>query len=110
MEFSDKFITCVECESTFVFTADEQLFFHTRQFAHEPKRCRHCRARRSMGRVKFRTETRIQCSQCGEETTVPFRPTKGLPVLCRACFQNLGNAVQPEPPAKLEANPVPPPC
>jgi CxxC-x17-CxxC domain-containing protein len=27
------------------------------------------------------------CSQCGKETTVPFRPTQGRPVLCRDCFQ-----------------------
>jgi CxxC-x17-CxxC domain-containing protein len=26
------------------------------------------------------------CSQCGKETTVPFRPTQGRPVLCRDCF------------------------
>jgi CxxC-x17-CxxC domain-containing protein len=34
-----------------------------------------------------RTETRAVCSQCGKETTVPFRPTQGRPVLCRECFQ-----------------------
>jgi CxxC-x17-CxxC domain-containing protein len=26
------------------------------------------------------------CSQCGRETTVPFKPTKGRPVYCRECF------------------------
>ncbi|MGA2360636.1 MAG: CxxC-x17-CxxC domain-containing protein [Terriglobales bacterium] len=31
--------------------------------------------------------TRTNCSQCGKETTVPFRPTQGRPVLCRECFQ-----------------------
>jgi CxxC-x17-CxxC domain-containing protein len=34
-----------------------------------------------------RTETRTHCSACGVETTVPFRPTQGRPVLCRSCFQ-----------------------
>jgi CxxC-x17-CxxC domain-containing protein len=34
-----------------------------------------------------RTETRTTRSQCGKETTVPFRPTQGRPVLCRECFQ-----------------------
>ncbi len=106
MQFTDKLLVCVQCESTFVFTADEQLFFHQKQFVHEPKRCRQCRAKRSMGRVKFRNETRTTCSQCGEETTVPFRPTKGLPVVCRKCFQNLGNAVQPGPQENLEAGAV----
>ena len=26
------------------------------------------------------------CSNCGKETTVPFQPTSGRPVLCRDCF------------------------
>jgi CspA family cold shock protein len=26
------------------------------------------------------------CSQCGTETSVPFMPTSGRPVLCRDCF------------------------
>jgi CxxC-x17-CxxC domain-containing protein len=34
-----------------------------------------------------RVETRAVCSQCGKETTVPFKPTQGRPVLCRDCFQ-----------------------
>jgi CxxC-x17-CxxC domain-containing protein len=34
-----------------------------------------------------RSETRTNCSQCGTDTTVPFRPIQGRPVLCRSCFQ-----------------------
>jgi CxxC-x17-CxxC domain-containing protein len=34
-----------------------------------------------------RPETRTNCSQCGAETTVPFKPTQGRPVLCRSCFK-----------------------
>jgi CxxC-x17-CxxC domain-containing protein len=34
-----------------------------------------------------RTETRTECSECHIETTVPFKPTQGRPVLCRQCFQ-----------------------
>lgn len=26
------------------------------------------------------------CSNCGQETEVPFRPTSGKPVYCSACF------------------------
>ena len=26
------------------------------------------------------------CSNCGKDTTVPFQPTSGRPVLCRDCF------------------------
>jgi CxxC-x17-CxxC domain-containing protein len=33
-----------------------------------------------------RVETRATCSQCGKETTVPFRPTQGRPIFCRECF------------------------
>jgi CxxC-x17-CxxC domain-containing protein len=34
-----------------------------------------------------RTETRTRCSACDIETTVPFKPTQGRPVLCRSCFE-----------------------
>ncbi len=27
------------------------------------------------------------CSDCGQETEVPFKPTEGRPVYCRECFQ-----------------------
>ena len=91
MEFVDKLLMCFDCKTNFVFTADEQYFFHDKQFVHEPKRCRNCRAKRSMTMTKPRSETRTSCSSCGLETTVPFRPTRGLPVLCRACFQTLRN-------------------
>ncbi|MBN2095372.1 MAG: DNA-directed RNA polymerase [Candidatus Aenigmarchaeota archaeon] len=26
------------------------------------------------------------CTECGEECEVPFKPTEGKPVLCRACY------------------------
>jgi CxxC-x17-CxxC domain-containing protein len=91
MEFQDKMLKCVD----FVFTSGEQLFFHDKQFRNEPKRCKNCKAKRvavlgsaNTGHHGFsRTETRAVCSQCGKETTVPFRPTQGRPVLCRECFQ-----------------------
>jgi CxxC-x17-CxxC domain-containing protein len=49
-----------------------------------------------------RTETRTHCSACGEETTVPFRPTQGRPVLCRSCFQKAqtGQQMQQAPPVQ----------
>ena len=28
----------------------------------------------------------VMCAQCHEETTVPFYPSQGRPVYCRACF------------------------
>ena len=39
------------------------------------------------GMSRERVETQTSCSACGKETTVPFKPTQGRPVLCRQCFQ-----------------------
>jgi len=95
MEFQDKMLKCVDCGADFVFTSGEQLFFHDKQFRNEPKRCRACKAKRVavLGATtprhqgSSRTETRAVCAQCGKDTTLPFRPTQGRPVLCRECFQ-----------------------
>src|SRR5689334_1413149 len=95
MEFQDKILKCIDCGADFVFTAGEQLFFHDKQFKNEPKRCKSCKAKRvsvlgavPVGSTPGRVETRTTCSQCGKETTVPFRPTQGRPVFCRECFQH----------------------
>jgi CxxC-x17-CxxC domain-containing protein len=93
MEFQDKILKCVDCGADFVFTAGEQLFFHDKQFKNEPKRCKACKAKRAsaLGIAPqgsyTKVETRTTCSQCGKETTVPFKPTQGRPVFCRECFQ-----------------------
>ena len=96
MEFVDRIINCMDCGGDFVFTAGEQLFFFDKQFKNDPKRCKPCKAKRAAGPVKegevaaagpMRTETRTNCSACNVETTVPFKPTQGRPVLCRFCFQ-----------------------
>ncbi|HZQ90728.1 MAG TPA: zinc-ribbon domain containing protein [Terriglobales bacterium] len=100
MEFQDKILKCVDCGADFVFTAGEQLFFHDKQFKNEPKRCKPCKAKRasslgasasangSAGSGSYvKVETRTTCSNCGKETTVPFKPTQGRPVFCRECFQ-----------------------
>jgi CxxC-x17-CxxC domain-containing protein len=86
MEFQDKALKCVDCGKDFVFTAGEQLFFHDKQFHNDPKRCKACKLKRGGG-SSVRAETRTHCSVCGQETTVPFRPTQGRPVLCRSCFE-----------------------
>jgi len=98
MQFVDRFLKCSDCGNDFVFTAGEQLFFYDKQFKNDPKRCKLCKAKRAgLGRSAnanaasglplSRTETRTECSECGVETTVPFKPTQGRPVLCRSCFQ-----------------------
>ena len=90
MDFVDKKLTCIECGAEFVFTADEQVFFHDKQFKNDPKRCKQCKAKRNLSfRRPVRSETRTTCAECGSETTVPFKPTQGSPVLCRACFQKV---------------------
>jgi CxxC-x17-CxxC domain-containing protein len=96
MEFQDKVLTCIDCGAEFVFTAGEQLFFRDKQFKNEPKRCKNCKSKRvailsapssqGNGGHSTRVETRATCSQCGKETTVPFRPTQNRPIYCRECF------------------------
>jgi CxxC-x17-CxxC domain-containing protein len=96
MEIKDKVLTCIDCGSEFVFTAGEQIFFRDKNFKNEPKRCKNCKSKRvavlanpqAMGHTHHftRVETRAICSQCGRETTVPFRPTQGRPIFCRECF------------------------
>src|SRR5260221_11659552 len=95
MEFQDKVLKCIDCGGDFIFTSGEQLFFYDKQFKNEPKRCKTCKAKRvsvlGIAPAKHhsppRTETHAVCSQCGKETTVPFRPTQRRPGMCRECFQ-----------------------
>jgi CxxC-x17-CxxC domain-containing protein len=96
-EFVDRLLTCVDCHGQFVFTAGEQIFFLDKQFKNDPKRCKPCKCKRAALGARAggapvaagiaRTETRTECSECHIETTVPFKPTQGRPVLCRQCFQ-----------------------
>ena len=92
MEYHDRVLKSGECNAEFVFTAGEQMFFADKGFKNEPKRCKNCKAKRAQGpgagpATFARSETKTVCSQCGKETTVPFRPTQGRPVYCRECFQ-----------------------
>jgi len=91
MEYHDKVLKCAECGTEFVFAAGEQMFFADKGFKNEPKRCKNCKPTRGQGpdqvRAVQRAETKTVCSQCGKETTVPFRVTQGRPVYCRECFQ-----------------------
>jgi CxxC-x17-CxxC domain-containing protein len=96
MEYRDRVLKCIDCGSDFVFTAGEQLFFADKGFKNEPKRCKPCKSKRSQmmsGDGYQRVETTTTCSQCGKETTVPFKPTQGRPVYCRECFQQRRGAL-----------------
>jgi hypothetical protein len=48
--FTDKNLTCVECKTSFVFSARDQEFHAAKGFANEPKRCPSCRAARRVQR------------------------------------------------------------
>jgi CxxC-x17-CxxC domain-containing protein len=90
MDFQDKDLNCIDCGEEFVWSAGEQLFFAEKQFKNEPKRCKACKAKRTNNRggsSRERIETHTTCSECGKETTVPFRPTQGRPIFCKECFQ-----------------------
>lgn len=95
-EYQDRAITCVDCGGEFTWTVGEQVFFHDKGLKNEPKRCKPCKqakndrlaaisAAQSAG-VKQRIEVTVTCAQCQEQTTVPFYPSQGRPVYCRACF------------------------
>jgi CxxC-x17-CxxC domain-containing protein len=61
------------------------------------------------GGPRVRSETRTTCSECATETTVPFKPTQGRPVLCRSCFQKQnGKSVRAGgPPPGAASDPTP---
>jgi CxxC-x17-CxxC domain-containing protein len=90
MEYHDKVLKCADCGAEFVFTAGEQMFYADKGFKNEPKRCKSCKMTRARGVQAgvpgIRAETKAICSQCGKDTTVPFKPTQGRPVYCRECF------------------------
>ena len=104
MEFIDRVLKCNDCGAEFVFTAGEQLFFHDKQFKNDPKHCKQCKAKRARGGPGSLGDPH-HLFACGAETTVPFKPTQGRPVLCRSCFQKQpAKAVpvgQPPPPSAV---------
>jgi CxxC-x17-CxxC domain-containing protein len=90
---SDKTLTCVDCGYQFTFTAGEQVFFASKAYTNEPRRCSQCRgARKSQQRSSGDSygSTREMypaiCAQCGKDTMVPFRPRNDKPVYCSDCF------------------------
>ena len=108
--FTDKTLTCVDCNTEFAFTASDQQFYADRQFS-EPRRCPACRATRKAQRGESggssygggggggyggggggysdrpREMFSATCDSCGKEARVPFRPTGSKPVYCSDCFR-----------------------
>jgi CxxC-x17-CxxC domain-containing protein len=97
VSFQDKSIQCVDCGTTFTFSAEEQEFFASKGYTNDPKRCPACReARKSerYGNSSYGSRSRRQmfpavCAQCGKPTEVPFEPREGRPVYCSDCYRKV---------------------
>jgi CxxC-x17-CxxC domain-containing protein len=95
-EFDDISITCIDCSQPFIWTIGEQVFFRDKKLQNSPKRCKGCKHAKNrrleaieVGQVtgkRQRFEVKAKCARCNEMTTVPFYPSQGRPVYCRACF------------------------
>ena len=112
--FTDRMLKCAECTAPFAFTAAEQQFWEERAFRFPPRRCKDCRRKRrdsgadggdagsaavhaagpaSAGSRPPRERSQAprelhpaRCSQCGAETTVPFKPDPARAAFCRDCY------------------------
>jgi CxxC-x17-CxxC domain-containing protein len=95
-------LQCSDCGQAFTFTAEDQEFFRERGYS-APKRCKPCRQAKKNeqsggggggsyggGGGSYRSEsqgTSVICSQCGQQTTVPFEPRGDRPVYCQNCYK-----------------------
>jgi CxxC-x17-CxxC domain-containing protein len=104
VSYQDRTLTCVECKSTFLFSADDQRY-HAEKGYTEPKRCPACRVNRRQQRGSGggdfggggggfggasqgpRRMYPATCGECGQPTEVPFLPRGDRPVYCNNCFQ-----------------------
>jgi len=94
--YTDRTLTCVECNSEFTFSADDQEF-HAKKGYQEPKRCPNCRQARRGSRGDggggygggARQMYDVTCDNCGAQTQVPFMPRQDRPVYCSDCFSKM---------------------
>jgi CxxC-x17-CxxC domain-containing protein len=101
-EFEDTSIRCIDCAQDFTWTAGEQNFFRDKKLQNAPKRCKHCKKLKNerlaavemanTTGVRHRIEIAAECAKCTAVTTVPFYPSQGRPVYCRACFLEINGA------------------
>lgn len=91
MAFQDKTLTCADCGTDFIFSAEDQEFFQSKGYTNEPKRCPECRRARKAERTggSVRQMFPAVCAQCGKETEVPFQPRGDKPVYCSDCFRKM---------------------
>ncbi len=97
MAYEDRNLTCVECDSEFVFSADDQQFHAEREYQ-DPKRCPSCRQAKRAGGGGYggggggyggggsRQMYDAVCADCGSACQVPFEPRQDRPVYCSDCF------------------------
>ncbi|HTH51915.1 MAG TPA: zinc-ribbon domain containing protein [Pyrinomonadaceae bacterium] len=94
--FEDRPIQCIDCRETFVWSSGEQSFFYSKGLSNPPKRCKPCKKEknkrldaiehaRATGQ-RYRVDIKAECARCHKVTTIPFYPSQGRPVYCRACF------------------------
>lgn len=83
----DRTIECEGCGNHFTFSAKEQEFFAEKGFQ-DPKRCKPCRNKRKSAKREGNQRQTYEavCSECGDETQVPFKPSDGRPVYCNTCY------------------------
>jgi len=98
---TDKTLTCADCGTDFIFSAEDQEFHAQKGFMNEPRRCRSCRANRraqrnsedggsSYGSYRGGQQREMfsaTCASCGKEARVPFQPRGDKPVYCSECFE-----------------------
>jgi len=111
LSFTDKIITCRDCNQPFTFTAGEQEFYANKGLQNEPVRCPSCRSARKMNRTSEPDEGYVRygvfasfggrtprqmhpatCADCGMMTEVPFQPRGDRPVYCSACYTKIRGA------------------
>lgn len=89
-------ILCIDCKQEFTWTSGERSFFEQKGLTNPPKRCKPCKkaknerveaALAAADGQRQKVAVRVECASCGRETTVPFYPSQGRPVLCRDCFR-----------------------
>src|SRR5215212_7975796 len=103
--YADRTLTCVDCGSEFTHSADDQKYYTEKGFSSDPKRCVSCRASRRAARdtgytasdlggprgyersAPMREYFAVLCSECGNQSQVPFRPRMDRPVYCSDCFR-----------------------
>ena len=96
MTYEDRTLTCAECNSEFVFSADDQEF-HSERGYQDPKRCPSCRQAKRAGGYGgggggggygggSRQMYDAVCASCGSACQVPFQPRQDRPVYCSDCF------------------------